>query len=144
MTFQVREAGPGDEANIVALIRELAAAGGDSSPVTEETVTAYLASPGSKVLLAEEEGRVVGLLSFSVRLDLYHGAPSGMIDELVVHGADRDRGVGSALVSEVLRRLEAMGCAEASVTTMPDNEGALRFYRSHGLVDEAVFLEKHF
>jgi len=27
---------------------------------------------------------------------------------------------------------------------MPDNAGALRFYRTYGLVDEAVFLEKHF
>ncbi len=34
--------------------------------------------------------------------------------------------------------------AEVSVTTMPDNQGAIRFYKRHGLVDEAVFLEKHF
>jgi ribosomal protein S18 acetylase RimI-like enzyme len=37
-----------------------------------------------------------------------------------------------------------MGCAEVSVSTLSDNEDAQRFYRSHGLVDEAVFLEKHF
>jgi ribosomal protein S18 acetylase RimI-like enzyme len=144
MSFQVREARAGDEASIVSLIQELAAAGGETSPVSEEYVTAYLSSPGVQVLLAEEKERVVGLLSFSVRLDLYHGAPSGMIEELVVRAGDRGRGVGSALVSDVLRRLEALGCAEVSVTTMPDNEAAQRFYRSHGLVDEAVFLEKHF
>jgi ribosomal protein S18 acetylase RimI-like enzyme len=27
---------------------------------------------------------------------------------------------------------------------LPDNQGAIRFYRSHGLVDEAIHLEKHF
>jgi ribosomal protein S18 acetylase RimI-like enzyme len=143
VSIQVREAKAGDEALVVGLIQELAEAGGDSSPVTEAYVTAYLAFPGSRVLLAEEEGRTIGLLSYAVRPDLYHAANSGLIEELVVLRSDRGRGVGSALLSEVLRRLAAAGCVEVSVTTMPDNETALRFYRSHGLVEEAVFLETH-
>jgi ribosomal protein S18 acetylase RimI-like enzyme len=48
-------------------------------------------------------------------------------------------GVGSALMSELLIRLEAMGCAEVSVTTMADNLDVQRFYRSHGMVDEARY-----
>jgi len=28
-------------------------------------------------------------------------------------------------------------------TAEPGNEGAQRFYRSHGLADETAFLEKH-
>jgi hypothetical protein len=27
---------------------------------------------------------------------------------------------------------------------MPDNAGAIRFYKAHGMLDEAVLLEKHF
>jgi ribosomal protein S18 acetylase RimI-like enzyme len=26
---------------------------------------------------------------------------------------------------------------------MPNNQGAIRFYKKHGLVDEAVLLERH-
>jgi hypothetical protein len=34
-------------------------------------------------------------------------------------------------------------CAEVSVSTMPDNQEAIRFYNKLGLVDEAIFLERH-
>lgn len=159
MPITVRDGKPGDERVIVELIAELAQttpvyapsgsasaeiSAGETSPITGEYVLEYLAFPGSHVLLAEEDGRVAGLLSYSVRPNLYHAANSALIEELVVRQSARGRGVGSALLSELLRRLPALGCAEVSVTTMPDNDGAIRFYRSHGLVDQAVFLEKHF
>lgn len=140
----VREAKPGDEPIIVDLIGELANTLGEPSPITPEYARAYLSYPGSGVLLAEDDDQVVGLLSYSVRPNLYHAAGSCLIEELVVSDSARGRGVGGALIPELLRRLASAGCAEVSVTTMPDNEGAKRFYRSHGLVDEAVFLEKHF
>jgi len=140
----VREARAGDEAAIVALVQELAAAAGEFSPIGQEHARAYLATPGSHALLAHQGGQAIGLLSYSVRLDLYHAGPAAMIEELVVHREHRGQGVGSALMRDLLARLVALGCVEVSVTTMPDNEGAKRFYRSHGLVDEAVFLEKHF
>ena len=145
MSILVRQARPGDECVIVELIRELAQTGGDASPVTEGYVREYLAfAPcGSNVLLAEQEGRAVGLLSYSVRPNLYHAANSALVEELVVREPARSQGVGSALLSELLDRLPSLGCAEVSVSTMPDNQDAMRFYRSHGLVDQAVFLEKH-
>ncbi len=143
MEIHVSEAGQGDEAAIVALIQELAAASGETSPVTEGYVREYLATPDSHVLLARLAGRSVGLLSYLVRPNLYHAGPSALIEELVVAGAERGQGVGSALLRHLLTHLQATGCTEVSVTTLPDNEGAQRFYRAHGLVDEAVFLEKH-
>jgi ribosomal protein S18 acetylase RimI-like enzyme len=144
MSLSIRQAKPGDEPIIVTLIRELAETSGDSSPITEEYAATCLAFPGSHVLLAEEDGQVIGLVSYSVRPGLYHAGDSGLIEELVVHDSGRGRGIGSALMSELLQQLAAAGCAEVSVSTATDNEGAKRFYKSHGLVDEAVFLEKHF
>lgn len=145
MPIIVREARPGDERVIVELIRELAQTDGEASPITEGYVREHLtfAPCGSHVLLAEQEGRAVGLLSYSVRPNLYHAANSALIEELVVRESARGQGVGSALLSDLLNRLPSLGCAEVSVSTMPDNQDAMRFYRSHGLVDQAVFLEKH-
>jgi ribosomal protein S18 acetylase RimI-like enzyme len=143
MSITVRQAAPTDTHAIVELIGELARTLGGTSPITQDYVGEYLAFPGNSILLAEEGGRVAGLLSVSLRPNLYHAANSALIEELVVRESTRRRGVGSALMSELLRRLPSQGCAEVSVTTMPDNEGAIRFYRSHGLVDEAMFLEKH-
>ena len=67
-----------------------------------------------------------------------------LIEELVVAASWSGQGVGGALLDELLKRLEQQGCAEVSVTTMPDNAGAIRFYKSHGLTGEAVYLEKRF
>ena len=145
MPIMVREARPGDEQVIVELIGELARTSGEASPITESYAREYLAFAqcGSHILLAEQGSRTVGLLSYSVRPNLYHAANSALIEELVVRESARGQGVGSVLLSELLDRLPSLGCAEVSVSTMLDNQDAMRFYRSHGLVDEAVFLEKH-
>ncbi len=144
MNVQVRDAQPDDAPYVVRLIRELAAADGDQSPITDDYAVCYLRAAGCGVLLAEADGQIAGLLSYSIRPDLYHGANSGLIETLIVSEPYRGCGIGSTLLSVLLGRLESIGCAEVSVTTMPDNEGALRFYRSHGLTEEAVYLEKHF
>ena len=104
----------------------------------------FLAQPRCHVLLADFSGEILGLLSYLLRPDLYHGGDTAYITELIVSEKARDQGVGSALLEALFRRLESMGVAEVSVSTMPDNEGAIKFYKRHGMVDEAVYLEKHF
>ncbi|HNS52915.1 MAG TPA: GNAT family N-acetyltransferase [Anaerolineae bacterium] len=143
MDLGIRDGVPGDEPAIVMLIRALGEAGDYESPIREEDAARYLASPGCGVLLAEEDGGAVGLLSYSIRFDLFHAANSCLIDELVVAEGRRGQGIGGALLDEVLRRARSAGCVEVSVTTMPDNAGAQALYRSKGLDEEAVFLEMH-
>jgi ribosomal protein S18 acetylase RimI-like enzyme len=140
----IREAQIEDAPAIVRLIRELAATAGDSSPITEAYVTKYLFSATGAILLAEMRQEIIGLLSYSLRPDLYHAAATCLIEELIVLEAERGKGVGSLLLKELLARLARMGCPEVSVTTMPDNAGAIKFYRRHGLVDEVLMLEHHF
>jgi ribosomal protein S18 acetylase RimI-like enzyme len=140
----IREARPVDSNQIVRLIQELATNMEETSPITVSYVCQSLNCLGFGILLAEEAGQVVGLLSYSIRPSLFHAANSGLIEDLVVDKASRGQSVGSALLEEFMSQMQARGCAEVSVTTMPDNIGALRFYKAHGLVDESVFLEKHF
>lgn len=139
MSLTIRDAVHGDEPYIVELIRNLSKTMNFPSEVTEKSAEKFLSFPGCGVLLAFYGERALGLLSYSVRPGLFHGADSALIEELVVKREARGRGIGSALISEFLRKVKQMGCAEVSVTTMPDNEGAIRFYKAHGLVDEALF-----
>jgi ribosomal protein S18 acetylase RimI-like enzyme len=143
MDISTRDAQPADAETLVRIIRETADEDHDRSPVSEAYVKEYLASPGSGILLAEAEGAVAGLLSYSIRPNLFHAAPSCLIELLVIRKDLRNHGAGSALVKTLLDRARALGCAEVSVSTMPDNAGAIRFYRRHGLAEEAVLLEKH-
>jgi ribosomal protein S18 acetylase RimI-like enzyme len=138
--LSIRTAAPSDAARIVQLIRQM----GADSEITEDYVQYYLSGSERSVLLACREGRVAGLLSYSLRADLYHAGRSALIEELVVDEEHRGQGIGGALLEALLKRLEGTGCKELCLAVMPDNEAAVRFYKRHGLVEEALFLERHF
>jgi ribosomal protein S18 acetylase RimI-like enzyme len=142
-TVNIREATLADASVIVRLIGEHAAASGEQSPITEDYIAIYFANPTSKILLAEVQNRVVGLLSYSIRPDLFHANPSCLLEELIVEETARGQGVGSALVAELFSRLTLLACAEVSAAVMPTNQRAIKFYQAHGLIEEALYLEKH-
>jgi ribosomal protein S18 acetylase RimI-like enzyme len=143
VSTRVREAKSDDDTVIAVLIRELASGEGEVSTVSERTVADYLAVPGNGVLLAEKDGQILGLISYSIRPNLYHAADSCLIEELIVRQEARGSGVGRILVEDLMKRCMAHRCAEISVSTMPDNKRAIRFYRKLGFTDEALFLERH-
>ena len=136
----IREAKAKDAGVVVRLIQQP----GSESPITMDYVLSYLEETNNTILLAERTGQVDGLLSYSVRPDLYHAGNSALIEELVVDENCRGEGVGSALITALMERLKGLDCREVCLAVMPDNERAIRFYRSQGLVEEALFLEKHF
>ena len=140
----IRDAQPADTPVIVELIRELARTEDVDSGVTPELVADYEARDDSGILVAELGGAVVGLLSWFVRPGLFHGGHWGYIDELVVTAAARGQGIGDALMSAAMGRFAAAGCVEVAVSTVFGNDRAAALYRKHGLVDEALQLEKHF
>jgi GNAT superfamily N-acetyltransferase len=144
MPAAIRHAGPGDEAAIVRLVREMAEGEGDASSVDEHYVRHFLASPVSGALLVEDDGDAVGLLSYAIVPGLFHTADSGLIELLVVTAARRGEGIGRRLVEAALHVFEEAGCAEASVSTGAENETAQRLYADAGLTDASVLLERHF
>jgi ribosomal protein S18 acetylase RimI-like enzyme len=141
--MKIRDAGTSDASAVVSLVLEMAQEDGEHSPVTESYAARYSTHPGCGMLLAEAEGRVIGLLAYYLRPDLYHAAPACLIELLFVRPDARGRGAGGALVADMLKRAAALGCAEITVSVMPDNAGAIRFYRRHGLTEEVMSLEKH-
>ncbi len=142
--MEIRIATADDASMIVDLIHAHAAIDGEYTPLTAAYVGQYLASPSSKVLLAIEDGRAVGLLSCSTRPDLFHAGECCLVEELIVAEDQRGQGIGGRLLDTVLDEAQQRGCAEVALSVMPDNHRALEFYRRHGLVDEAVLLERHF
>jgi ribosomal protein S18 acetylase RimI-like enzyme len=142
--INIQPASAADAGSVVRLVQELAHNENESCDLTEAFVLEYLAFPGSNILLAWDGDQVVGLLSFSVRPGLYHAGQSALIEELVVQSSARSHGVGGLLIDEVVKRTEALGCKEISVSTMADNTGAIRFYVKHGFEEGAVYLERHF
>lgn len=147
--MKIRHATIEDSAVIAQLMAQLIEASGyedlQVSPgQIEESLRKMADSHAYQVLLAEEQGQVVGLLSLSFRHTLFHPALSAFIDELVVEQSHRRRGVGRQLVAEAIERCRAAGCCEIEVSTERSNEAAQKFYRQHGFSHEAVLFELEF
>ncbi|MET7425658.1 GNAT family acetyltransferase [Dactylosporangium sp. NPDC005555] len=67
----------------------------------------------------------------AVVLGTYDGR-RGWILRLAVDPAHRRRGLATALVGELERRLAALGCPRANLMVLPDNAAGLRFWQAMG------------
>jgi GNAT superfamily N-acetyltransferase len=76
------------------------------------------------MLVAERDGRLVGVLTYVVR-----GAEC---EVLTLHADERRKGVGSALIAEVTGIARRAGCTRLWLITTNDNVDALRFYQRRG------------
>jgi ribosomal protein S18 acetylase RimI-like enzyme len=87
--------------------------------------------------------QLVGLLLATVQIDAETEEPIGYIQELLVHPAYRRLGVAMHLLDAAERYfLDEQRFAVISLTTSPDNEAALRLYRSRGYTVNQVRLSK--
>ncbi len=131
-----------DAPAIMSMIQELARSSNGTTLLDESFVNQYLAAINNHVLLAKVGGDVIGLLSYTLRLNLLHAGIIAIIEELVVRKENRQSGVGTVLMNDLFRRLERGGCKEIAVFATQDNKAALRFYRQHGLMDCAIIMKR--
>ena len=132
---------PAIERLVVELVGSLADGEGASVETALENSRSVLRDASARILLAEDGGAVVGLISFSARRTLTHEGLSGLIDELVVAEGHRGGGVGRQLVRAAVQCCRELGCCEVEVSTESSNAGARGFYRSCGFEERGVILE---
>lgn len=148
--MKVRQATPADVPSLVALFQELDRMQGDWRVFTprpgfyDEVGARYkeaISTENSTVLVAEDEGEVVGMAYGEVRV------PSRFSDErafelsgVVVRAGYRGRGVGRALVKEAARFAAEIGVDWIELKTFAPNEGAMEFWDSLGFTARVVQL----
>jgi GNAT superfamily N-acetyltransferase len=146
--FTVRRLGPGDEAVLALLaaaapVFDLPGRSAPDPPLAPADAAAYLAEPSLRHWVAEEDGVVVGELLCHL-LPLPFGAGRELLlYSIGVRDVARRRGVGTALVAEMLEWMREAGVPEAWV--LADNPGAEAFYAACGFVrgaenDQGVLL----
>jgi len=89
-------------------------------------------APGTFVLVAREGDTVLGSLTLVV-----FRIPTGMrawIEDVVVDGEARGKGVGEALNRHALDVARAHGCKTVDLTSRPSREAANRLYQRLGFV----------
>lgn len=101
-----------------------------------------LAGRRSGMLVADEDGGLLGLLAWSLKPMLHLSGPVFCVDELVVAGRARGRGVGRRLLSAALALARRRRALRAELLTSRLRESYRRgFYRKRGFVEAgaAVF-----
>jgi ribosomal protein S18 acetylase RimI-like enzyme len=99
-------------------------------PPTRAELEAIMASPATRLLLAHDDGDLVGMLTLAV-----FRIPTGVrawIEDVVVDGAARGRGVGEALSRRAVALAEGAGAKTVELTSRPSREAANRLYRRLG------------
>jgi ribosomal protein S18 acetylase RimI-like enzyme len=98
---------------------------------TEGQVREIVDSPATRLLVArDDDGAIVG----SLTLALFR-IPTGLrawIEDVVVDGTARGRGVGEALSREALRLAADAGARSVDLTSRPSRTAANRLYRRMG------------
>ncbi|HEU5105688.1 MAG TPA: GNAT family N-acetyltransferase [Solirubrobacterales bacterium] len=136
----VREAGAGDVTAVAAAVESLLLELGGRRPERsdlETEVRALLDDPaGSSVLIAEADGKTVGVLSASWQRAIHVPGIYATIQDLWVDEAWRSRGVGAELVEAIASQARARGVSRLEVGLPRETFAAIAstesFYRRNG------------
>jgi ribosomal protein S18 acetylase RimI-like enzyme len=116
-----------------ALQRLVPQLGAHKVPPTREELEALVASASSILLVAydpDDSGLLVGMLCLTV-----YRVPTGlrsMIEDVVVEGNARRRGIGETLMRKAIELAREAGAEGISLTSNPGRQAANRLYQSLG------------
>lgn len=95
-----------------------------------------------QVLVAEENGVVVGTLVLVVIPNLAHGgAPYAVIENVVVEESRRGEGIGTTLICEAMERAREADAYKLSLTANLGRARAHAFYRKLGMKETHLGFE---
>jgi GNAT superfamily N-acetyltransferase len=134
----VRDAVPDDVGQVVDLVRQLARyeRSEDAVQATEADFQRVLfcTSPQVFALVAEAEGKVIGIAVYFVSFSTWTGRHGLYLEDLFVVPGHRSRGVGRALLGSLAARALDRGCARLEWAVLDWNQPAIDFYRSLGAI----------
>jgi GNAT superfamily N-acetyltransferase len=113
------------------LLIQLSRSGKDKGEIPESWFVDIINSPWHDLLIAEDEGQIIGIATVSVTM-----GPgilkNAYLEDFVVDSTVRTKGVGSALWDEMLKWAAEKGCAKMEFTCGHGREVAQAFYKKHG------------
>jgi ribosomal protein S18 acetylase RimI-like enzyme len=89
----------------------------------------------SIVLVAEEEGEILGMCSAQTLISTVEGGPVGLLEDVIVRKERRGQGIGGRLLLEVFEWCSGRNITRIQLLRDADNTEALKFYRAGGWSD---------
>ena len=137
MTVQIRQAKPGEEAAVVPLYEWLFAPPGAPVPGWDPSRAALavrdaIDSEDAAVLLAEEDGGLIGLCTAYLDLNSVRFGGRCWVEDLAVDPRHRSQGIGGRLLDEAASWAAARGATHLELDTAEARTDAQRFYERRG------------
>jgi ribosomal protein S18 acetylase RimI-like enzyme len=130
MSVQVEIANEVTDELVANLNRLLPQLSTSAAALSESDVEALVMSPATVVFIARDGGSIVGSLTLVV-----FPIPTGLrawIEDVVVDGAARGKGVGEAMTNAAIEESRRRGVRSIDLTTRPSREAANRLYARLG------------
>jgi GNAT superfamily N-acetyltransferase len=99
----------------------------------------FLDYPDYRIYVAEQEGNVVGSFALLVMLNLGHrGAPSAIIEDVVVDPALQGQGVGARMMRAAMDLAREKGCYKLVLSSNAKRVRAHAFYEALGFTRHGI------
>ena len=140
----VRVATVDDATTVGALLRDFNDEFETPGPTAEEFATRFrslLRLDDVLVLLADTDERSdsppgpAGFALVTLRPTPYYDGPLAQLEELYVRPILRDKGIGTLILTEALRRVRRRGAGEMHINVDEVDVDTRRFYERHGFVN---------
>lgn len=102
------------------------------APTQRRGLAMLLASSLARVFVAEAEGVVRGMATGQLVVSTAQGGLSVLVEDVVVDGGWRRRGIGTLLLAELRRWARSQGADRMQLLADRDNETGLAWYRRRG------------
>lgn len=134
-----RPASASDTPQILSLLEEIMRHHGVGPPETvrlEATVATILDSTDHMLLVADEDGRLVGLCALIFSLSTWSASPVCELQDVLVTSGRRRQAIGRGLVAAAEEMARDRGCTRLFLLAEYWNLDAHSFYRSLGLSEK--------
>ncbi len=134
--MHIRRATPRDGASFVALVRALAAfeglPGPDDAAAARLVADAFCDPPRFDLWVADVDGAVVGYAVGFCAYSTFCAGPTYYLEDLFVHPQARKKGIGKALLDQVLAHAAGEKHARVDWLVQRHNPAAIAFYEARG------------
>ena len=135
MSVIVRLAKLEDQNRCAELLEVLAKATSDPHEIFDsKTFKNLISNERGSLVVAEENGTVLGMASISFNLALRYNGEYCQLEELVVNKEARGKNVGGLLIEETIKLAKKRGCKEYGLYILESTKHNQGFYEKYGFV----------
>ena len=135
MSVTVRLAKLEDQNRCSELLEVLAKATSDPHEIFDsKTFKNLISNDRGSLVVAEENGSVLGMASISFNLALRYNGEYCQLEELVVNKEARGKNVGGLLIEETIKLAKKRGCKEYGLYILESTKHNQGFYEKYGFV----------